>query len=184
MKIMYVLALDVSMGKSYVVIYHENTCLFEQEILHDKTHFNALLQEIYALPERPQIVFEATGVYSRVIETFCQKNHFAYCLLNPLEAKKQLNIDLRSVKTDKRDAHRLAQTHGQFLRKQKQSQTEVYKQTRDFARFYQQIERDIKRTRMNLHTALQLTFPELETLFTNRLSKLALNLVELFPHPD
>ena len=25
----------------------------------------------------------------------------------------------------------------------KQSQTEVYKQTRDFARFYQQIERDI-----------------------------------------
>ncbi|MFB8491308.1 IS110 family transposase [Enterococcus durans] len=181
---MYVLALDVSMGKSYVVIYHENTCLFEQEILHDKTHFNALLQEIYALPERPQIVFEATGVYSRVIETFCQKNHFAYCLLNPLEAKRQLNIDLRSVKTDKRDAHRLAQTHGQFLRKQKQSQTEVYKQTRDFARFYQQIERDIKRTRMNLHTALQLTFPELETLFTNRLSKLALNLVELFPHPD
>ena len=37
---------------------------------------------------------------------------------------------------------------------------------------------------MNLHTALQLTFPELGTLFTNRLSKLALNLVELFPHPD
>ena len=179
---MYILALDVSMGKSYVVIYHETTCLFEQEILHDKTHFNALLQEIYALPERQQIVFEATGVYSRVIETFCQKNHFTYCLLNPLEAKRQLNSDLRSVKTDKRDAHRLAQTHGQFLRKQKQS--EIYEQTRYLARFYQQIESDIKHMRMNLHTALQLTFPELETLFTNRLSKLALNLVELFLHPD
>ena len=181
---MYVLVSDVSMGKSYVVIYHETTCLFGQEILHDKTHFNALLQEIYALPERPQIVFEATGVYSRVIETFCQKNHFTYCLLNPLEAKRQLNSDLRSVKTDKRDAHRLAQTHGQFLRKQKQSQSEIYKQTRDLACFYQQIESDIKHMRMNLHTALQLTFPELGTLFTNRLSKLALNLVELFPHPD
>ncbi|EGG58750.1 hypothetical protein HMPREF9520_00892 [Enterococcus faecalis TX1467] len=36
--------------------------------------------------------------------------------------------------------------------------------------------------RMNLHTALQITFPELETLFMNRLSKLALNLIELFPH--
>ena len=156
---MYVLALDISMGKSYVVIYHENICLFEQEILHDKTHFNALLQKIYALPERPQIVFEATGVYSSVIETFCQKHHLAYCLLNPLKAKRQLNIDLHSVKTDKRDTHRLAQTHGQFLRQPKQSQTEVYKQTRDFACFYQQIERNIKRTRMNLHTALQLTFP-------------------------
>lgn len=180
---MYVLALDVSMGKSYAVIYHETTCLFEQEILHDKPYFCQLLQEIYALPERPQIVFEATGVYSRVIETFCQKNHFAYCLLNPLEAKRQLNSDLRSVKTDKRDAHRLAQTHSQFLRKQKQQSSEIYEQTRDLARFYQQIESDIKHMRMNLHTVLQLTFPELETLFTNRLSKLALNLVELFPHP-
>ncbi|WP_033597676.1 IS110 family transposase [Enterococcus faecalis] len=183
MKIMYVLALDVSMGKSYAVIYHETTCLFEQEILHDKPYFCQLLQEIYVFPERPQIVFEATGVYSRVIETFCQKNHFAYCLLNPLEAKRQLNSDLRSVKTDKRDAHRLAQTHSQFLRKQKQQSSEIYEQTRDLARFYQQIESDIKHMRMHLHTALQLTFPELETLFTNRLSKLALNLVELFPHP-
>ncbi len=112
------------------------------------------------------------------------KESFRLLFIKPFRSEKQLNIDLRSVKTDKQDAHRLAQTHGQFLRKQKQSQTEVYKQTRDFARFYQQIERDIKRTRMNLHTALQLTFPELETLFTNRLSKLALNLVELFPHPD
>nr|WP_176763354.1 IS110 family transposase [Enterococcus faecalis] len=180
---MYVLALDVSMGKSYAVIYHETTCLFEQEILHDKPYFCQLLQEIYVFPERPQIVFEATGVYSRVIETFCQKNHFAYCLLNPLEAKRQLNSDLRSVKTDKRDAHRLAQTHSQFLRKQKQQSSEIYEQTRDLARFYQQIESDIKHMRMHLHTALQLTFPELETLFTNRLSKLALNLVELFPHP-
>lgn len=180
---MYVLALDVSMRKSYAVIYHETTCLFEQEILHDKPYFCQLLQEIYALPERPQIVFEATGVYSRVIETFCQKNHFDYCLLNPLEAKRQLNSDLRSVKTDKRDAHRLAQTHSQFLRKQKQQSSEIYEQTRNLARFYQQIESDIKHMRMNLHTVLQLTFPELETLFTNRLSKLALNLVELFPHP-
>ena len=166
---MYVLALDVSMGKSYAVIYHETTCLFEQEILHDKTHFNALLQEIYALPERPQIVFEATGVYSIAIETFCQKNHFTYCLFNPLEAKRQLNSDLRSVKTDKRDAHRLAQTHGQFLRKQKQSQSEIYEQTRDLARFYQQIESDIKHMRMNLHTALQLPFPEFEQVIKTRL---------------
>jgi len=92
--------------------------LFEQEILHDKTHFNALLQEFYALPKRPQIVFEATGIYLRVIEVFCQKNHLTYCLLNPLEAKRQLNIDLRTVKTDKRVTHHLTQTHGQFLRKQ------------------------------------------------------------------
>nr|WP_287045654.1 hypothetical protein [Enterococcus faecalis] len=44
---------------------------------------------MHSLPENPQIVFEATGVYSIVIETFWQNNHLSYCLLNPLEAKRQ-----------------------------------------------------------------------------------------------
>ncbi|WP_429975788.1 IS110 family transposase [Enterococcus sp. DIV0086] len=94
------------------------------------------------------------------LKRFAKRIIFAYCLLNPLEAKRQLNSDLRSVKTDKRDAHRLAQTHSQFLRKQKQQSSEIYEQTRDLARFYQQIESDIKHMRMHLHTALQLTFSQ------------------------
>ncbi|PIN29492.1 transposase, partial [Limosilactobacillus reuteri] len=35
----------------------------------------------------------------------------------------------------------------------------------------------------HLHTALEQVFPELKQLFVNRTSKLALNIVELFPHP-
>ncbi|WP_246001293.1 hypothetical protein [Companilactobacillus musae] len=35
-----------------------------------------------------------------------------------------------------------------------------------------------------LHTELQQTFPEIEKLFASRTSKLALNIVNLFPHPD
>jgi transposase len=180
----YVLALDVSMGKSYKVLYLDDLCLSEGEILHTKSGFDTLLQEILALPETPSIVFESTGVYSKVIETFCQNNHFSYCLLNPLEAKKQLDNGLRVLKTDKYDAHRLAQTHYQYERKIKQPSSIVYEESHDFARFYQEIETEIKRLRMYLHTALQLSFPELELLFSSRVSKLSLNLIERFPHPD
>ncbi|MGY3779731.1 IS110 family transposase, partial [Isobaculum melis] len=180
----YVLALDVSMGKSYKVLYEEDCCLSEGEILHTKSDFDNLLQEIQQLPETPSIVFESTGIYSRVIETFCQNNHLSYCLLNPLEAKKQLDSGLRVLKTDKCDAHRLAQTHWQYERKNKQYQSAIYEDSHDLARFYQEIEAEIKRLRMYLHTALQLCFPELETLFSSRLSKLSLNLIELFPHPE
>jgi transposase len=42
------------------------------------------------LPERLLIVFEATGIYSRPVEKFFQDHYFSYCLLNPLEAKKQM----------------------------------------------------------------------------------------------
>lgn len=180
----YVLALDVSMGKSYKVLYEDDCCLFEGEILHTRFDFDHLLQEIQQLSETPSIVFESTGIYSRVIETFYQNNHLSYCLLNPLEAKKQLDNGLRVLKTDKHDAHRLAQTHWQYERKIKQHQSTIYEDAHDLARFYQEIEAEIKRLRMYLHAALQLCFPELENLFSSRLSKLSLNLIELFPHPE
>ena len=180
----YVLALDISMGKSYKVLYLDDLCLSEGEILHTKSGFNALLQEIWTLPEKPSVVFESTGVYSKVIETFCQNNHLSYCLLNPLEAKKQLDSGLRVLKTDKQDAHRLAQTHWQYERKIKRHQSTIYEESHDLARFYQELEAEIKRLRMYLHTALQLSFPELEILFSSRISKLSLNIIERFPHPD
>ncbi|HAR0589305.1 TPA: IS110 family transposase, partial [Enterococcus faecium] len=98
----YILALDVSMGHSYSVLYKDDTCLFEDEIEHTQRGFHALLEEIQHLPERPLIVFEATGIYSRPVEKFFQDHHFSYCLLNPLEAKKQMEENtLCSWKTDK-----------------------------------------------------------------------------------
>lgn len=182
---LYVLALDVSMGTSYGVLYQGETCLREGTIAHTQTGFGRLLTEIQSLPELPAIVFEATGIYSRPVETFCQKNQLAYTLLNPLQAKKQLEEgSLRSWKTDKQDAHQLARTHARNSREPKVSKTEVYQDLRDLSRFYQEVEEDIKRTRMYLHNCLQLTFPELEQFFTSRITSYALSLICLFPHPD
>lgn len=180
-----VIALDISMGKSYKVVYDGQTCLSEGEILHNKVGFQVLLDEIQNLSEEPILVFESTGIYSKPVETFCQKNQLRYCLLNPLEAKKQLEQgSLRSWKTDKHDAHRLAQTHQQNNRAEKIQQSEIYIDLRGLSRFYQEIEEEIKRTRMYLHHALQLSFPELEQFFSSRITPYALTLMDLFPHPE
>ncbi|GGA65631.1 hypothetical protein GCM10008025_06790 [Ornithinibacillus halotolerans] len=167
----FVIALDVSMGKSYKVVYYGQTCLSEGELLHDKPGFQMLLDEILSLPEEPIIVFEATGIYSKPVETFCQRNQLRYSLLNPLEAKKQLEEGtLRSWKTDKHDAHKLAQTHQQNYRMEKIQQSDIYKDLRDLSRFYQEVEVEIKRIRMYLHNAIQLSFPELELFFSSRVT--------------
>lgn len=84
------IALDISIGKSYKVVYDGQTCLSEGEFFHNQIGFHSLLTEIQNLPDEPILVFESTGIYSKPIETFCLKNHLSYCLLNPLEAKKQL----------------------------------------------------------------------------------------------
>lgn len=61
---MFVVALDVSMKKSYAVIYEGTTCLWEGDVTHTRTGFAGLLNEIQILPQAPEVVFEATGVYS------------------------------------------------------------------------------------------------------------------------
>ena len=182
---MFVVALDVSMKKSYAVIYEGATCLWEGVVAHTRTGFAGLLNEVQRLPQAPEVVFEATGVYSRPVEAFCQKNELAYALLNPLQAKKQLEEDtLRSWKTDKQDAHKLAQTHAGKRRTPKVVQEDIYQDLRDLSRFYQEVEEEIKRTRMHLHNCLQLVFPELEQFFSNKINLYALTVISLFPHPD
>ncbi|EOT78973.1 IS110 family transposase [Enterococcus phoeniculicola] len=180
----FILAFDVSKGESYKVLYQDEYCLSEGKITHTQQGFHLLLEEIQSLPDTPEIVFEATGVYSRPLEKFCQDNHLFYSLLNPLEAKKQLEEgSLRSWKTDQADAHQLAQTHWKNQRPIKQLQQSHYLDLRDLSRFYQEIEEKIKRIRMDLHNALQLTFPEVEQFFSSRVTLYALSLIELFPHP-
>ena len=76
---------------------------------------------------------------------------------------------LRSWKTDKSDAHRLAQTHLKINVSQKKYKAILLRDAR-FSPFYQEIEKKITRLRMDLHNCLQLTFPELEQFFSNRLT--------------
>lgn len=155
------------MGKSYKVVYDDQRCLSEGEVIHSQAGFQELLNEIRTLPEEDlMLVFESTGIYSKPIESFCQKNQLRYCLLNPLAAKKQLEQGtLRSWKTDKRDAHKLTQVHQLNDRQEKTHQPDIYHEIRDLSRFYQEIEEEIKRMRMYLHNALQLSFSELERFF-------------------
>ncbi|MFA9459193.1 transposase [Halalkalibacter sp. AB-rgal2] len=137
----FIMALDVSIGKSYAVIYQDQTCIYEGEIAHNQYGFQQLLDKIQRLTGKMMVVFESTGIYSKPIESFCQKNKLPYCLLNPLAAKKQLEQGtLRSWKTDKHDARVLAQSHHLHKREEKVHQSDVYQNLRDLSRFYQEIE--------------------------------------------
>ena len=113
-------------------------------------------------------MFESTGVYSRPIERFLQENQYFYCLLNPLEAKKKCD-SLRIFKTDKSDAHQLALTHFSTFRRETQGTEHLYYQLKSFSRFYSELDDELSVIRSRLHKVIQLPFPELEKLFTNKL---------------
>ena len=179
---MDVIALDVSNGRSYCVLYQDNICQFEGEIKHNKKGFMRIQQLVESCHSVPEIVFEATGVYSRVIERFCQNNNFRYYLLNPLEARKQTD-SLRVNKTDISDAHKLAQTHYFHERKSTKSFTPQYQKMRQLSRWYESNEQEIKKARNQLHVFLVQSFPEYEKYFSSISSEFALEIIQLFPHP-
>ncbi|WP_338751673.1 IS110 family transposase [Bacillus sp. FJAT-52991] len=183
----HVVALDVSMGKSTMVIYNQyRQCEFEGEILHTKPSFEALNEKLQTLTKQdgqaPEIVFEATGVYSASLERFFQTEGYIYHRVNPLEANLQM-ASMRRQKTDKSDAHELAKSHFKVERTATYQEEGYYKQMRSLTRYYDELDREITHLFSRLHAILQLSFPELEIIFSTR-SALFLNIVQLYPHPD
>ncbi|EJL1762922.1 IS110 family transposase [Staphylococcus pseudintermedius] len=118
------------------------------------------------------------------MKRFCEIHKIDYLEMNPLEAKFKTS-SLRSWKTDKSDAHKLALLAFRMKDSKVQRQSEeIYFELRERARFHLEMEINQNRLKVELVETLHQTFPGLEKLFTNRYSKIALNIAKAFPHPD
>lgn len=177
-----VFGIDVSKTTSEVAILVNSEKVHGYTMSNDAIGFTRLLSDITTV-QHPEIIFEATGVYSRRLQAFLEENGYDYTRLNPLEAKKQLD-SLRVRKTDKIDAEKLAESQFVLNRKPTYVQKEVYQNLRDLSRFYQNLTEDIVRTKNRLHKLLQTTFPELETLLSTPTGEQYWNIVMAFPSKD
>ncbi|MBD8032193.1 IS110 family RNA-guided transposase [Solibacillus merdavium] len=182
----HVIALDISKGKSNLVIYDGyRQCEFEGELNHTRADFERLHEQMEEIARQdgvaPEIVFEATGVYSKPVEKFFIDYGYTYCRMNPLEANLQM-ATMRRNKTDVSDAHELAKTHFKSERESTYVQDDYYEQMRALTRYYDEIDEEVITLKSRMHALLHLSFPELEKLITPS-SALFLNIVQLFPHP-
>ena len=159
-----VFGIDVSKASSEVAILINREKVHGYTIPNDAIGFNRLLGDLKTV-HQPEIVFEATGVYSRRLQAFFEDNSYAYTRLNPLESKKQLD-SLWVRKTDKIDAEKLAMSQFILNRKPSYVQEALYQELRDLSRFYQNLTEDIVCAKNCLHKVLQVTFPELENILS------------------
>ena len=177
-----VFGIDVSKASSEVAIVINGEKIHGYTMPNDTIGFTRLLDDLKTV-QKPEIIFEATGVYSRRLQAFLEENGYAYTQLNPLEAKKQLD-SLRVRKTDKIDAETLAISQFVLNRKPTYIQEEVYQELHDLSRFYQNLTEDIVRTKNRLHKVLQVTFPEMENILSTPTREQYWNLVMTFPYKD
>ena len=183
----HVIVFDVSMGKSTMVVYDQHQhCQYEGELEHTASGFQSLKKRIELIKEQegqaPEIIFEATGVYSQGLECFMQEENYSYCRINPLQAKMQM-ASMRRNKTDISDAHELAKSHFKAERYETYVQDDYFEQMRALGRYYDVLEKEIQSYANRLHAFLQLSFPLLEETFSKS-SIQFLNIVQLYPHPD
>ena len=177
-----VFGIDVSKASSEVAIVINGEKIHGYTMPNDTIGFTRLLDDLKTV-QKPEIIFEARGVYSHRLQAFLEENGYTYTQLNPLEAKKQLD-SLRVRKTDKIDAETLAISQFVLNRKPTYIQEEVYQELRDLSRFYQNLTEDIVRTKNRLHKVLQVTFPEMENILSTPTREQYWNLVMTFPYKD
>lgn len=156
----------------------------ELTITNDRPGFIQLLKELSAFSKHPQIIFEATGVYSRRLQAFLEDYDYDYVILNPLKAKKEMDMGLRHNKTDKTDAYHLALIQRLHHHPVNHLQSQTYKQLNSLSRFYDQLTSDLVMAKNRLHQALQSTFPEIETLFCSAKGKNYWQILLHYPHCD
>lgn len=182
-----VIGIDVSKNKANLAVAVDLVVVQELVIPLDMLGFNELKHIVLQFGGSPEIVFEATGVYSRRLEYFLQEEHLSYHILNPLAAKNRIATGSRLRKNDKRDACRLAITEfteqlRPYLLAYKQDP--VYRELTDMNRYYDQLNEDKKRARNRAHRVLQLVFASFGASKNgfDFDTKLAWELLSLFPH--
>lgn len=177
-----IIALDVSKRHSYCVYYKGGNCVTEFDFQHNKPGFERLYATVKCA-DNPTVYFEATGIYSRPIERFCRDLKIQYVMLNPLELHLKTE-SLRRTKTDKKDAHRIAMSACDNSYRLTCFQKPIYIRLRELCRFYERLEKSVKSNKVKLNMELQQTFPEIEDVFSTKLSNLSLNIMGRFSHPD
>ncbi|WP_350345609.1 IS110 family transposase [Lactobacillus delbrueckii] len=178
-----VFGIDVSSRKSNVCIMVNGKKVNDYAISNDMVGFNRLIGDLKQVT-KPQIIFEATGVYSRRLQAFLDMHELRYVMMNPLEAKRKTKDDLHQNKTDKLDALYLAKLQSEHPQRLAYVQNKEYQELMANNRIYEQGSHDLITNKNRLHKAIQLTFPEIEHLMVNPRGKNYWSIVLRFPHPD
>ncbi|GAA2845502.1 IS110 family transposase [Pediococcus damnosus] len=140
-----VFGVDVSKHKSNIAIVINGKVVDEFKITHTRDGFKRLDDALNHF-KNPQVIFESSGVYSRTLRAFLQRNNWSYTEINPLAAKKDMD-SFRHNKNDQLDAVALAQAMNQHHYAPTFQEQQIYSELRDMERSYQEFNEDIVRAK-------------------------------------
>ncbi|MDE8065595.1 IS110 family transposase [Erysipelothrix rhusiopathiae] len=182
------IAIDVSKGISHFQGFYSagvpasEATSFE----HTKSGFSKVTDLFHFLKEqndqKPFIIFEHTGTYSRPIEVYCKSNNFSYMAIPPLLSAKIRKSDIRPTKTDKIDCATIANVYYLKRLRVTKSNTKVYTDLKTLCSYYNFKVQLMVQMKVKYREHLDLVYPRIDTLFgvyTNTF----LDLMTRYPNP-
>ena len=186
----YSVGIDVSMGKSTIAIISTDGEVISEpfEIEHTKSDFNLVLEKIKNIPkDNVKFVMESTGNYCKSLLKIIIDNGYFVTVENPLTIKKYCDINIRKVKTDKKDALKIACYGSERWHKLIRYTTsdEIYSELRFLSRQYdEQMSLKVMK-KIHLSGLIEVTFPGLKKIFNgDSLYMLMLDIYKKYYHPS
>ena len=186
----YSVGIDVSMGKSTIAIISTDGEVISEpfEIEHTKSGFNLILEKIKDIPkDNVKFVMESTGNYCKSLLKIIIDNGYFATVENPLTIKKYCDINIRKVKTDKKDALKIACYGSEIWHKliRYTPSDEIYSELKFLSRQYdEQMSLKVMK-KIHLSGLIEVTFPGLKKIFNgDSVYMLMLDVYKKYYHPS
>lgn len=187
---MYAVGIDVSKGKSMISIITVDGEVIEEpfEINHDQEGFELLLTKVEKFKkDEIKFLMEATGHYHLpILNTLIERDYFV-CVENALVIKKYCDMDLRKVKSDRKDSLKLASYCSEkwFKLRKFEVSDEIREQLQFLSRQYSQYIKIKTNLKIQLTNLIDKTFPGIKKIVDdeNRY-ELLLDIYEKYSYPD
>jgi len=166
---MHVVGIDVSKGKSMVAVMRPMGEIARKpfEVTHDHKSLDNLARQIITLGSDVRVVMESTGRYHEPMAAVLQSFGLYVSILNPIVIKQYGAGSVRKIKSDKKDALKVAKyglDNWTFLREHKAVDI-IRQQLKLFSRQYNMHTNMTTAMQNNLISLLDKTFPGVNDLF-------------------
>ena len=168
---MNAVGIDVSKGKSMVAIVQPFGVVVAEpfEVSHDGQSLSELVERVKRLPDETKVVMEYTGTYYEPIANALHNAGIFVSVVNPLLIDSYGTNRVRKVKTDKKDAFKIANyALEKWFELREYIPTEDTRKTlKVLNRQYTQYNKMLVMQKNNLIALLDSIFPNANTLFSS-----------------
>lgn len=185
----YGVGIDVSKGKSTIAVTSVAGELIVEvfEINHDQAGLNYLEEKLKGIPKDDlKMTMEETGTYHLPLLTYLLEKDYFVVAENALKIKKYLDRGLRKVKTDKKDALKLAEytCENWYKLSKYELSEEKYNNLKFLSRQYiNNINLQVKE-KVNFSNLCDLLFPGYYQLLDENTFILGLEIFKKYYHPE